>query len=263
MTFANVVQAYGDASLFQGFGGKDVWCISVSGGRHEIELSCSRLWHGDDFHLCAGTCTPRCCPTQNLTCPGASLLHQPEQPLLLEDDAAANEETGEDSQAQTNVESIVTFQPCYPGGIPSPIVMARVSQISTSDHLAHNSMGKAWNEEQRPCENMEIQQLLMWLSRVPFNALISLSYSGHLCTYMEAGGCLVIGFWDAVQAAHWHTVPAEPFAVNWKTTRTTIINLNFQPSMLESLHQTPVLWGWTIPCQCPVLIQRLWCFTAT
>lgn len=47
------------------------------------------------------------------------------------------------------------------------------------------------------------------------------------------------------------------------TTRTTIINLNFQPSMLESLHQTPVLWGWTVPCQCPVLIQRLWCFTAT
>lgn len=83
------------------------------------------------------------CPSQNLTCPGAPLLHKPEQPLLFEDDAAANEEAGEDSQAQTNVESIVTFQLCYPGSIPSPIVMDRVSQISTSDHLTHNLMGKA------------------------------------------------------------------------------------------------------------------------
>jgi len=139
--------------------------------------------------LATGRPSPSC-PPRSLTCPGASLLHQPQQPLLLEDDAASDEEAGEDSQAQANPESITAFQPIYPEVIQRPIVPDGVRWVSVADHLAHDPVGKARKRDQGPCEttvgiSQQITDMTQHCLCWPF--VLGLARTGLIFTGLQEG----------------------------------------------------------------------------
>lgn len=246
------------------------------GGRHEIVLSCSRLWHGDDFHLCAmGPISQKVFSllikgwhmyTKVLPCTKSYLPWCLPSPPA----GAAPSSWGwcccqwgnwrrQPSPDQCRIHSY------FPAVLPRRYPQSHChGQGQPDQHLwppGTQLDGKRmkwraetlWEHGDTTITNVAIKSAIQCC-----NQSLILRTPLHLHGSRRIFGDWFLGCCSSSSLTH-----CACGALCWEQEdhKGTIFNLNFQISMLESLHQTPVLRGWT--CQCPVLIQRLWCFAAT